>query len=108
MEVQAATLPADPAYEFRPAATVSRRGGRPDAVTSMDDMEEAFQRRKRRELEQARMAGPGEMPARCNKSFAETKWDATILVPAAAARSTRSAAERREAAGRSSPFALRL
>ncbi len=31
------------------------------AVTSMDDMEEAFQRRKRRELEQARMAGAGEM-----------------------------------------------
>jgi preprotein translocase subunit SecA len=31
------------------------------AVTSMDDMEEAFQRRKRRELEQARMAGGGEM-----------------------------------------------
>ena len=26
----------------------------------MDDMEEAFQRRKRRELEQARMAGAGE------------------------------------------------
>jgi hypothetical protein len=28
--------------------------------TSMDDLEEAFQRRKRRELEQARMAGAGE------------------------------------------------
>ena len=35
-----------------------RRSAR--AVTSMDDMEEAFQRRKRRELEQARMAGAGE------------------------------------------------
>ncbi len=35
-----------------------RRSNR--AVTSMDDMEEAFQRRKRRELEQARMAGAGE------------------------------------------------
>ena len=33
------------------------------AATSMDDMEEAFQRRKRRELEQARMAGAGEMQA---------------------------------------------
>jgi preprotein translocase subunit SecA len=31
------------------------------AVTSMDDLEEAFQRRKRRELEQARMAGGGDM-----------------------------------------------
>jgi preprotein translocase subunit SecA len=30
------------------------------ATTSMADMEEAFQRRKRRELEQARMAGAGE------------------------------------------------
>ncbi len=35
--------------------------GRGRATTSMDDMEEAFQRRKRRELEQARMAGAGEM-----------------------------------------------
>ncbi|HEY1265235.1 MAG TPA: preprotein translocase subunit SecA [Terriglobales bacterium] len=33
----------------------------PQAVsTSMDDLEEAFQRKKRRELEQARMAGSGE------------------------------------------------
>ena len=30
------------------------------ATTSMDEMEEAFQRRKKRELEQARMAGSGE------------------------------------------------
>jgi preprotein translocase subunit SecA len=29
-------------------------------ATSMDDLEEAFQRRKRRELEQARMAGAGD------------------------------------------------
>jgi preprotein translocase subunit SecA len=35
-------------------STGSRRGR---ATTSIDDMEEAFQRRKRRELEQARMAG---------------------------------------------------
>jgi preprotein translocase subunit SecA len=28
--------------------------------TSVDELEEAFQRRKRRELEQARMAGSGE------------------------------------------------
>jgi len=34
----------------------------PQAVaTSMDELEEAFQRRKRRELEQARMAGSGDM-----------------------------------------------
>ena len=38
-------------------STGSRRNR---ATTSMDDMEEAFQRRKRRELEQARMAGAGE------------------------------------------------
>ena len=37
-------------------------GRRPRHVsTSMDDLEEAFQRRKRRELEQARMAGSGDM-----------------------------------------------
>jgi preprotein translocase subunit SecA len=37
-------------------------GGRPprNVTTSMDDLEEAFQRRKRRELEQARMAGAGD------------------------------------------------
>ena len=35
------------------------RSPRPVA-TSVDDLEEAFQRRKRRELEQARMAGAGE------------------------------------------------
>jgi preprotein translocase subunit SecA len=31
------------------------------ATTSIDEMEEAFQRRKRRELEQARMAGSGDL-----------------------------------------------
>jgi preprotein translocase subunit SecA len=53
-----------------PAVPVPAGGGdggpapkRSRAVTSMDDMEEAFQRRKRRELEQARMAGAGEMQA---------------------------------------------
>ncbi|PYV68612.1 MAG: hypothetical protein DMG97_24320 [Acidobacteria bacterium] len=37
-------------------------GRRPpqSVATSMDDLEEAFQRRKRRELEQARMAGAGD------------------------------------------------
>jgi preprotein translocase subunit SecA len=37
-------------------------GHRPprNVTTSMDDIEEAFQRRKKRELEQARMAGAGE------------------------------------------------
>ena len=35
--------------------------GRPRHIaTSVDDLEEAFQRKKRRELEQARMAGGGE------------------------------------------------
>ena len=38
-------------------------GNRPprNVATSVDDIEEAFQRRKKRELEQARMAGSGEM-----------------------------------------------
>ena len=40
---------------------VDGNGKRPPAVaTSVDDLEEAFQRRKRRELEQARMAGAGD------------------------------------------------
>jgi len=39
-------------------------GRRPRNVsTSVDELEEAFQRRKRRELEQARMAGSGDMQA---------------------------------------------
>ncbi|MGO9516045.1 MAG: preprotein translocase subunit SecA [Candidatus Korobacteraceae bacterium] len=42
------------------AAAFSTSARRNRAATSMDDMEEAFQRRKRRELEQARMAGAGE------------------------------------------------
>ena len=47
--------PGGPAYRFQ-----RRDGGQPRdraRSTSMDDMEEAFQRRKRRELDQARMAG---------------------------------------------------
>ena len=70
-----------------PAAIGARR-------TSMDDMEEAFQRRKRRELEQARMAGAGEQ-GRCSRWCAARRSAATIPAPAAAARSTRSAAERK-------------
>ncbi|MGC2112685.1 MAG: preprotein translocase subunit SecA [Candidatus Korobacteraceae bacterium] len=48
--------------DFNAAETdaVFSTGARGRATTSMDDMEEAFQRRKRRELEQARMAGAGE------------------------------------------------
>ena len=43
--------------------TGGRGNGRPpkQVATSMDDLEEAFQRRKKRELEQARMAGAGDM-----------------------------------------------
>jgi hypothetical protein len=37
-------------------------GRRPRAVTtSVDELEEAFQRKKRRELDQARMAGSGDL-----------------------------------------------
>ena len=43
----------------RPAANLPRPRNR---ATSIDDMEEEFQRRKRRELEQARMAGGGDSP----------------------------------------------
>ncbi len=49
------------------AATPAQMGGdgngrKPRQVaTSVDEIEEAFQRRKRRELEQARMAGSGDL-----------------------------------------------
>ena len=49
-----------------PAGTGGGNGGprpRSRAVTSMDDMEAAFQRRKKRELEAARMAGVGAQEA---------------------------------------------
>ena len=48
-----------------PAVVTGGRGGngRPprQVATSMDEIEEAFQRKKKRELEQARMAGAGDM-----------------------------------------------
>ncbi|MGO9576746.1 MAG: SEC-C metal-binding domain-containing protein [Terriglobales bacterium] len=48
-----------------PAVITGGRGGngrRPRQVaTSVDEVEEAFQRKKKRELEQARMAGAGDM-----------------------------------------------
>src|SRR6266498_2969929 len=52
-----------------PGVTAPRSGGGTDGnghrpprgvTTSVDDLEESFQRRKRRELEQARMAGAGD------------------------------------------------
>ncbi|HXY16274.1 MAG TPA: preprotein translocase subunit SecA [Terriglobales bacterium] len=44
------------------AAVGDGNGRRPrNVTTSVDEIEEAFQRRKRRELEQARMAGSGDM-----------------------------------------------
>jgi len=52
-QLQAAGAPA-----ITPGDGDGRRPHR--ASTSMDDLEEEFQRRKRRELEQARMAGSGD------------------------------------------------
>jgi preprotein translocase subunit SecA len=43
-----------------PAGMLSGNGHRPHVETSVDEIEEAFQRKKKRELEQARMAGAGE------------------------------------------------
>ena len=66
MQIIEAPRPA-PQPELAPAdgngdavAAFSTGARRDRAATSVDDMEEAFQRRKRRELEQARMAGGGE------------------------------------------------
>jgi len=54
--------PGVPVGRSAPGEASGGNGGRrPQAVTtSVDDLEEAFQRRKRRELEQARMAGAGD------------------------------------------------
>ena len=49
-----------PALEPAPADQDGNGHRRRNVSTSVDDLEEAFQRRKRRELEQARMAGSGE------------------------------------------------
>jgi len=47
---------------LRPGGSDDGNGHRPrNVTTSVDELEEAFQRRKRRELEQARMAGSGDM-----------------------------------------------
>ncbi len=47
----------------RPGAGGDGNGSRPprNVATSMDELEESFQRKKRRELEQARMAGSGDI-----------------------------------------------
>ncbi len=49
------------AEESQPVDGDGHNGSRRRATTSVDELEEAFQRRKRRELEQARMAGAGDM-----------------------------------------------
>ena len=71
----------------------SRRQRTPAAPgrTSVDEIEEAFQRKKKKELEQARMAGAGDMQVQQVVRSGE-KSGATILAPAAAARNIRSAA----------------
>jgi preprotein translocase subunit SecA len=57
----AAAAPSDGGPQDQEHGGVDGNGKRPGAVaTSVDDLEEAFQRRKRRELDQARMAGAGD------------------------------------------------
>jgi preprotein translocase subunit SecA len=64
MQILERPMEAEPAPELTEAAPVDGDGNghrRPrNIATSVDDLEEAFQRRKRKELEQARMAGSGE------------------------------------------------
>ena len=58
----AAPAQTEPQPVEAPAASGDGNGRRPRrASTSMDDLEEEFQRRKRRELESARMAGSGDL-----------------------------------------------
>jgi len=58
-----AAAPVGPAEVMPAAVGGDGNGRRPPRglATSVDEIEEAFQRRKRRELEQARMAGSGDM-----------------------------------------------
>ena len=59
--IEPAAQAAQPQPVEAPAAPGDGNGRRPHrASTSVDDLEEEFQRRKRRELEQARMAGAGD------------------------------------------------
>ncbi len=61
---QAASQPGEGQNAGVPSVITGGRGnGRPprQIATSVDDIEEAFQRRKKKELEQARMAGAGDM-----------------------------------------------
>ena len=80
-----------------PSVITGGRGGngRPprQVATSVDEIEEAFQRKKKKELEQARMAGAGtcKFSRWCARG---PKWGATILALAEAARNIRSAAGR--------------
>jgi len=61
--IERPTEPAVGAPGAPPPSQPAGNGNRPpkNVTTSVDDLEEAFQRRKKRELEQARMAGSGEM-----------------------------------------------
>jgi preprotein translocase subunit SecA len=61
-ERQEGPPPGRPVIEGQPAGASGDGNGRQprNVSTSMDELEEAFQRRKRRELEQARMAGAGD------------------------------------------------
>ena len=62
-EREANALPAEQQQQAAPHHDGEGNGRRPRMVsTSADELEEAFLRRKRRELEQARMAGGGEAP----------------------------------------------
>ena len=63
------------------------------ASTSMDDLEAQFQRRKKKELEQARMAGPTATQRRSRLCAGRPKSGAMILAHAAQGRSIRSATE---------------
>jgi len=59
-EIQRAPVEVEPALQMVPAA-VSAEGRVPQRMqTSLDDVEKQFQRRKARELEQARRAGAGQ------------------------------------------------
>ncbi len=75
-------------------AEADGNGSRPPrtVATSVDELEESFQRKKRRELDQARMAGSGDSQPVQQVVRGAPRSAAMIPVPAAPARNTRSAA----------------
>ena len=78
----------------RGAAAVATDGRKPrHASTNVDEIEQEFVRKKKRELAQAQMAGAGEAAESSRWCEAQQRWDGTTFARAVRERSIRSAVE---------------